>query len=666
MKGTDGARLDPYKPVSVTFTVQDTPPEALSARAGFTEHETGQWAYRGAFGWRDFIGPDISILADNHDNRAVCLAAAFNVPVEIADPGKIVLRAEPVNGQAREFTVANGLYCSVQPGRLNDTGHILAVSIRRDALFPELAGTLEGAAWARVADLLGPANRGRITLSVLPGAVRHRGGSAVNEERVDVVIEAVNGAAETVSPAVPGVPPAEAPKKAAFTEEWRCDVSSVRGYVGFAGMAKGGDAVYVSGNGGLAAVGFDGVKKWEVAGNFGPPVVSPTDGAVAVVTSSRIAFDAYNALVLRAEYALHVYNPDGTLRWNAPLGSGAFVTTPRFTSEGGLLVVVGDRTTVSAGGRELKYVAAVLYRFAPDGRLLWATDLGPAIGDRVSHNSIALSGGRAVVAGRNGAAVVDVGTGQVISSGRFTTPNNADIGGSVTAAADNRGFYAYNGQRINEGGSLLEFDATGGFVREIRGVEPNLAVSSPGYPPVLTGDTVYVGDIALSRATGEIERVPYSVVDALDDGRLLVEKERAPHSVFSFRLAVYDPRSGQIVKEILSQDWVNGDGSSRPCEYGSLYVLTDNYLVKLSDAQQPPVPVRLEVRPAEATVRVGESQQYRAFVIYSDGSERDVTGEAAWSVSDPSIASVAQGQQGGLATGLKPGRVDVVAAWEVK
>lgn len=75
-------------------------------------------------------------------------------------------------------------------------------------------------------------------------------------------------------------------------------------------------------------------------------------------------------------------------------------------------------------------------------------------------------------------------------------------------------------------------------------------------------------------------------------------------------------------------------------------------------------PVCLEVRPAEATVKVGGVQQYRAYLIYSDGSERDVTGECAWSVSDPSVASIGQGAQGGLATGLKAGRVDVVATWQ--
>lgn len=79
---------------------------------------------------------------------------------------------------------------------------------------------------------------------------------------------------------------------------------------------------------------------------------------------------------------------------------------------------------------------------------------------------------------------------------------------------------------------------------------------------------------------------------------------------------------------------------------------------------QPPQPVALRVEPPEATVKVGGAAQYRAIAVFSDGSERDVTQEAAWSVSDPQVASIGQGAQGGLATGLAAGQVDVAAAWQ--
>ncbi|WP_027716928.1 Ig-like domain-containing protein [Desulfovirgula thermocuniculi] len=63
-------------------------------------------------------------------------------------------------------------------------------------------------------------------------------------------------------------------------------------------------------------------------------------------------------------------------------------------------------------------------------------------------------------------------------------------------------------------------------------------------------------------------------------------------------------------------------------------------------------------------MKVGETVQYRAIATFSDGSEKDVTGEAAWSVSDASVASIGQGAQGGLATGLAAGQTDVVASWQ--
>jgi hypothetical protein len=84
-------------------------------------------------------------------------------------------------------------------------------------------------------------------------------------------------------------------------------------------------------------------------------------------------------------------------------------------------------------------------------------------------------------------------------------------------------------------------------------------------------------------------------------------------------------------------------------------------IVEEEEAPPPeePAPVRLEVRPPEAAVRVGETAQFRAVAVYSDGSERDVTEEAAWSAGDPQVASVSAG----LATGLAAGQTGVAAAW---
>lgn len=81
-----------------------------------------------------------------------------------------------------------------------------------------------------------------------------------------------------------------------------------------------------------------------------------------------------------------------------------------------------------------------------------------------------------------------------------------------------------------------------------------------------------------------------------------------------------------------------------------------------SEPPQPPAapePVRLDLRPPEAAVKPGETAQFRAYAVYSDASEQDVTQEAAWASSDPSVALVVYG----LATALAPGQADITAAW---
>ncbi len=71
--------------------------------------------------------------------------------------------------------------------------------------------------------------------------------------------------------------------------------------------------------------------------------------------------------------------------------------------------------------------------------------------------------------------------------------------------------------------------------------------------------------------------------------------------------------------------------------------------------------VALEVRPDTATVEVGYSYPYRAFVTRADGNVDDVTTESIWSSSDDGIASV--GTNSGIATGKSPGTTQLTAAY---
>jgi hypothetical protein len=67
----------------------------------------------------------------------------------------------------------------------------------------------------------------------------------------------------------------------------------------------------------------------------------------------------------------------------------------------------------------------------------------------------------------------------------------------------------------------------------------------------------------------------------------------------------------------------------------------------------------IEVFPGSATVTVGSTQQYQAFVVERcSGSLVDVTSEAVWSSTAPNVATVSMG---GLATGIATGSTSIKA-----
>lgn len=69
---------------------------------------------------------------------------------------------------------------------------------------------------------------------------------------------------------------------------------------------------------------------------------------------------------------------------------------------------------------------------------------------------------------------------------------------------------------------------------------------------------------------------------------------------------------------------------------------------------------KLEVTPKNATIRVGETQQYTAIATYSNNTTKDVTTESTWNLADTNIASIDKGK----ATGTKKGTTEVTATFE--
>jgi hypothetical protein len=72
-----------------------------------------------------------------------------------------------------------------------------------------------------------------------------------------------------------------------------------------------------------------------------------------------------------------------------------------------------------------------------------------------------------------------------------------------------------------------------------------------------------------------------------------------------------------------------------------------------------PVVTLMSLSPTNASTTVGSTKQFTATASYSDNSTKDVTTSAAWSSSDPAVASI----QSGLATGVTPGNVNITATF---
>ncbi|MGH9529025.1 MAG: Ig-like domain-containing protein [Terriglobales bacterium] len=72
------------------------------------------------------------------------------------------------------------------------------------------------------------------------------------------------------------------------------------------------------------------------------------------------------------------------------------------------------------------------------------------------------------------------------------------------------------------------------------------------------------------------------------------------------------------------------------------------------------VPVSLAVSPANQSVTVGFTQQFRAVELFSDGTKRSVTTQATWTSTDPDIAAVSAS---GVATGADVGTASINASY---
>jgi len=78
-----------------------------------------------------------------------------------------------------------------------------------------------------------------------------------------------------------------------------------------------------------------------------------------------------------------------------------------------------------------------------------------------------------------------------------------------------------------------------------------------------------------------------------------------------------------------------------------------------------PTPVELQVTPVGGTVAVGDTIQYQAVIVYSNGTSRNVTRMAMWSSSSTRTATIMSGGRGGgRATGVAAGTSSIRASFD--
>jgi len=107
---------------------------------------------------------------------------------------------------------------------------------------------------------------------------------------------------------------------------------------------------------------------------------------------------------------------------------------------------------------------------------------------------------------------------------------------------------------------------------------------------------------------------------------------------------------------------INSTGLATGIAYGTVtisgncqcYITTTNFSV----GSQTATITSVAVTPASAAIAIGNTQQFVATAVNSNGTRSVITSAASWTSSDSTIATVSSG---GLATGVTAGTVTITA-----
>lgn len=103
------------------------------------------------------------------------------------------------------------------------------------------------------------------------------------------------------------------------------------------------------------------------------------------------------------------------------------------------------------------------------------------------------------------------------------------------------------------------------------------------------------------------------------------------------------------------------DKSKNPPECEDPLFAADNPTICTDNNGNPVTILALRIVPTEATVEVGKTSPFRAYLDFSDGRVKDMTDSVVWSTGNGTVASIAQVT--GYATGLSEGSTTVTAVF---
>lgn len=115
-----------------------------------------------------------------------------------------------------------------------------------------------------------------------------------------------------------------------------------------------------------------------------------------------------------------------------------------------------------------------------------------------------------------------------------------------------------------------------------------------------------------------------------------------------------------VTTESCLNDSCNQNLSDVPEECADPLYAVDNPTICVDDDGNPVTILRLRVNPTSGETEVGKTYPFRAYLVFSDGREKDVTSMSTWTAGNDAVATV---EDTGVATGVTEGITTITATF---